>query len=190
MEYAGVQSKEYADRHAQGRHARSASTSSPSAPARSMLVQYQKDAIIRYKANPSTTAGKAKIDDLVFSITPDASVRWAKLQKGECHVMPYPNPADLPAMRKDPKVTVLEQPGLNVGYLAYNTTKKPFDDVRVRKAINMAINKQAIIDAVYLSSGIAATNPIPPTMWSYNKDHQGRRLQPGLRPRNCWPMPV
>jgi dipeptide transport system substrate-binding protein len=133
------------------------------------LVQYQRDAIIRYKAFPQFWGGKAKIDDLVFSITPDASVRWAKLQKGECHVMPYPNPADLDAIRKDPKVKVLEQPGLNVGYLAYNTTKKPFDDVRVRKAINMAINKKAIIDAVYLTSGIPAINPIPPTMWSYNK---------------------
>jgi ABC-type transport system substrate-binding protein len=70
--------------------------------------------------------------------------------------MPYPNPADLDAIRKDPNVQVLEQPGLNVGYLAYNVTKKPFDDVRVRKAINMAINKQAIIDAVYLKSGVAA----------------------------------
>ena len=106
------------------------------------LVQYQKDAVIRYKAFPQYWGGKAKIDDLVYSITPDASVRWAKLQKGECHVMPYPNPADLDAIRKDPNVQVLEQPGLNVGYLAYNMTKKPFDDVRVRKAVNMAINKQ------------------------------------------------
>jgi len=56
-----------------------------------------------------------------------------------------------------------------VGYLAYNTTKKPFDDVRVRKAVNMAINKQGIVDAVYLGSGIPAINPIPPSMWSYNK---------------------
>jgi hypothetical protein len=95
-------------------------------------------------------------------------VRWAKLQKGECHVMPYPNPADLDAIRKDPKVKVLEQPGLNVGYLAYNVTKKPFDDVRVRKAINMAINKKAIIDGVYLGSAIAAKNPLPPTMSAYN----------------------
>jgi dipeptide transport system substrate-binding protein len=132
------------------------------------LVQYQKDAVIRYKAFPQFWGGKAKIDDLVFAITPDASVRWAKLQKGECHVMPYPNPADLDAIRKDPNVVVLEQPGLNVGYLAYNTTKKPFDDVRVRKAINMAINKKAIIDGVYLTTGVAAKNPIPPTQWSYN----------------------
>ena len=132
------------------------------------LVQYQKDAVIRYKAFPQYWGGKAKIDDLVYAITPDASVRWAKLQKGECHVMPYPNPADLDAIRKDPNVQVLEQPGLNVGYLAYNVTKKPFDDVRVRKAVNMAINKKAIIDGVYLGTGVAAKNPIPPTMWSYN----------------------
>ena len=49
------------------------------------LAQYQKDALIRYKAFPEYHAGKAKIDDLIFAITPDASVRWAKLQKGECH---------------------------------------------------------------------------------------------------------
>ena len=132
------------------------------------LVQYQKDAIVRYKAFPEYWDGKAKIDDLVFAITPDASVRWAKLQKGECHVMPYPNPADLEAMKKDPNVQILEQPGLNIGYLAYQTTKKPFDDVRVRKAFNMAMNKKAIVDAVFLGSGIPAKNPIPPSMWSYN----------------------
>ena len=83
--------------------------------------------------------------------------------------MPYPNPADLDAIRKDANVQVLEQPGLNVGYLAYNTTKKPFDDVRVRKAINMSIDKKSIVSAVYLSTGVPATNPIPPGQWSYNK---------------------
>src|SRR5690606_29071370 len=50
----------------------------------------------------------------------------------------------------------------------YNTLMKPFDDARVRKALNMAINKDAIIDAVYQGSGQPAKNPIPPTMWSYN----------------------
>ena len=167
MEYSGIQSKEYADAMLKAGTPEKIDQE-PIGTGPFYLVQYQKDAVIRYKAFPEFYAGKAKIDDLVYSITTDASVRWAKLQKGECHIMPYPNPADLDAMRKDPKVSVLEQPGLNVGYLAYNTTKKPFDDVRVRKAINMAINKQAIIDAVYLSTGVAAKNPIPPTQWSYN----------------------
>jgi dipeptide transport system substrate-binding protein len=167
MEYAGVQSKEYAIAMLRAGSPEKIDQE-PIGTGPFMLVQYQKDAIIRYKAFPQFWGGKAKIDDLVFSITPDSAVRWAKLQNGECHVMPYPNPADLDAMRKNPKIQVLEQAGLNVGYLAFNTQKKPFDDVRVRKAISMAINKKAIIDGVYLSTGIPAKNPIPPSMWSYN----------------------
>jgi len=167
MEFSGVQSKEYADAMLKAGTPEKIDQE-PIGTGPFMLVQYQKDAIIRYKANPTYYRGKAKIDDLVFAITPDASVRWAKLQKGECHVMPYPNPADLDAMRKDPKITVLEQAGLNIGYLGYNVTKKPYDDVRVRKAMNMAMNKKAIVEAVYLSTGVAAKNPIPPTQWSYN----------------------
>ena len=168
MEFAGVQSKEYADAMLKAGRPEKVDQE-PIGTGPFYLLQYQKDAIIRYRAFPDYFRGKAKIDDLVFAITPDASVRWAKLQKGECHVMPYPIPADLEAMRADPNVRVLEQPGLNIGYLAYNTQKKPFDDVRVRKALNMAINKKAIIDTVYLSTGIAAVNPIPPSMWSYNE---------------------
>jgi dipeptide transport system substrate-binding protein len=63
----------------------------------------------------------------------------------------------------------MHQEGLNVGYLAINTTHKPLDDVRVRKAIAMAIDKKAIIQAVYHEAGTVAKNPIPPTIWSYSK---------------------
>jgi dipeptide transport system substrate-binding protein len=132
------------------------------------LVAYQKDAVIRYQAHPDYWAGKAPLDNLIFAITPDASVRWQKVQAGECHVMPYPNPADLETMRNAPEVTVLEQEGLNVGYLAFNTEKEPFTDKRVRQALNMAINKQAILDAVFQGSGTVAKNPMPPTLWGYN----------------------
>ena len=167
MPFAAVQSKEYADAMLKAGTPEKIDQD-PIGTGPFSLLQYQKDAVIRYKAFPAYWGGKAKIDDLVYAITPDASVRWAKLQKAECHVMPYPNPADLDAIRKDPNVTVLEQPGLNIGYLAYNTTKKPFDDVRVRRAVSMSINKKAIIDGVYLGTGIAAKNPIPPTMAAYN----------------------
>jgi dipeptide transport system substrate-binding protein len=132
------------------------------------LVAYQKDAVIRYAANPDYWMGASPLDSLVFAITPDASVRYQKLKAGECHVMPYPNPADVAAMKADPAVVVMEQEGLNVGYLAYNTKVAPFDNVKVRKALNMAIDKQAIIDVVFQGSGQIAKNPIPPTIWSYN----------------------
>ncbi|MCP3888540.1 MAG: ABC transporter substrate-binding protein [Desulfobulbaceae bacterium] len=166
------------------------------------LVAYQKDAVIRYKANPDYWAGKAPIDNLVFAITPDASVRYQKLKAGECHVMPYPNPADLEAMGKDPKLKLLQKEGLNVGYLAYNTKVAPFDNPKVRKALNKAINKQAILDAVFQGAGKAAKNPIPPTIWSYNEAVQDDSYDPAASKQmladvgvkdlkmNIWAMPV
>jgi dipeptide transport system substrate-binding protein len=131
---------------------------------------YQKDAVIRYLKNVDYWGDPALVDALIFAITPDASVRYQKVQAGECHVMAYPNPADIEAMKASDDVAVMEQEGLNVGYLAYNTTQAPFDNPMVRKALNMAIDKQAIIDVVFQGSGQIAKNPIPPTMWSYNDD--------------------
>lgn len=130
---------------------------------------YKKDAQIRYIAFDKYWKGKAPIDKLVFSITPDASVRYAKLKAGECQVMPYPNPADIAAMKADSNINLMEQEGLNVGYLAYNNLVAPFDNVKVRKALNHAINKKAIIDTVFQGAGKPAKNPIPPTIWSYSE---------------------
>jgi dipeptide transport system substrate-binding protein len=168
MDFASIHSAEYADKMAAA-GTLDAFDQSPVGTGPFQLVSYQKDAFIRYQAHPQYFRGKAAIDDLVYAITPDASVRYQKLKAGECHVMPYPNPADIEAMRKDPKVNLMSQEGLNVGYLAYNAKMPPFDNPQVRKALNMAINKEAIIDAVFQGAGKVAKNPIPPTIWSYNE---------------------
>ncbi len=133
------------------------------------FVNYQKDAAIRFKAFPEYFRGKAKIDDLVFAITKDATARYAKLKANECQVMVGPNPADLPAMKADAAVTVMEQAGLNIGYLSMNLTKPPFDKKDVRQAINMAIDRDSILKDVYQGAGQKAKNPIPPTIWSYDE---------------------
>ena len=168
MDFASIMSKEYADKLLADGHPEMLNQQ-PVGTGPFIFVAYQKDAVIRYKANPDYWDGKQKIDDLVFAITPDASVRLQKLKANECQIMAYPNPADIEALKGDSSLTVMQQAGLNVAYLAYNTTEKPFDNAKVRKALNMAINKQAIIDAVYQGTGQIAINPIPPTMWSYNK---------------------
>ncbi|MFZ1814553.1 MAG: ABC transporter substrate-binding protein, partial [Rhizobiaceae bacterium] len=201
MDFASIVSKEYADKlAADGKQADL--NQSPVGTGPFQFVAYQKDAVIRYKANPDYWNGKQPIDDLVFAITTDNSVRMQKLKAGECHVAPYPNPADLDGLKADPNLQVLEQEGLNVGYLAYNTQQAPFDNVNVRKALNMAINKQAILDAVFQGAGKAAKNPIPPTMWSYNDAIQDDSYDPeaakkmladagvsGLKMK-IWAMPV
>jgi dipeptide transport system substrate-binding protein len=138
------------------------------------FVDYQKDAVIRFKAFEGW-AGKPKVDDLIYAITPDPTARYAKLKANECQVMIAPNPADLDAMSKDADVNLLTQAGLNIGYLSMNAQKPPFDKPEVRKAIAMAIDRDAILKEVYQGAGQKAKNPIPPTMWSYDDatvDHE------------------
>ncbi len=167
MDFASIVSKEYADKMLAAGTPEMVNQK-PVGTGPFKFVGYQKDAVIRYAAHDGYWDGATPIDNLVFAITPDASVRYQKLKAGECHIMPYPNPADLKAMGEDPDVNLINQEGLNVGYLAYNTQVPPFDNVNVRKALNMAINKQAILDAVFQGSGKIAKNPIPPTIWSYD----------------------
>jgi dipeptide transport system substrate-binding protein len=133
------------------------------------FVAYQKDAVIRFKKNPDYWgAEKAMVDDLVYAITPDPTARYSKLKAGECHHAIAPRPADIKEIGNDPALKLSNQSGLNIAYWAFNVTKKPFDDKRVRQAMNMAIDKAAIIKDVYLGAGQAAKNLIPPTLWGYN----------------------
>ncbi|HHQ6558582.1 TPA: ABC transporter substrate-binding protein [Serratia fonticola] len=134
------------------------------------LKQYHKDSRILFSAFPDYWQGKAKIDRLVFSITPDASIRYAKLEKNECQVMPFPNPADLPRMRENKDINLMQKAGLNTGFLAFNTQKAPLDNVKVRQALALAINKPAIIEAVFHGTGTAAKNILPPGVWSADAD--------------------
>ncbi|HEY4199517.1 MAG TPA: ABC transporter substrate-binding protein [Devosiaceae bacterium] len=177
MDFASIVSKEYADKlDAAG--TKELFNQQPVGTGPYTFVDYQQDAVIRYKANPDYYAGVQKIDDLVFAITADAAVRAQKLKAGECDIMAYPNPADIADLKADTNLKVDEQEGLNVAFLAYNTQQAPFDKVEVRKALNMAFNKQAIIDAVYQGNATPAVNPIPPTMWGYDKDIQADPYDP------------
>ena len=143
-----------------------------------VFERYQKDASIRYKANKEywDKSDMPMVDNLIFAITKDASVRQQKLKAGECNVMSYPLPADIDNLKQDSKLNVLSNPGFNVGFIYYNTEKKPFDSADVRVALDTAMNKEAIIKAVYGGQGQLAPNPMPPTQWSFNKDIKVRDL--------------
>ena len=167
MDFASIHSAEYADFLAKA-NKKEQFDQLPVGTGPFSFVAYQKDAVIRFKANKAYWGEKALVDDLVFAITPDPTARYSKLKAGECHFVIAPRPADLPEMQKDASLTVINQPGLNIAYWAFNTQKPPFDKKEVRQAFSMAIDKAAIISDVYLGAGQAAKNLIPPTLWSYN----------------------
>ncbi|WP_407312299.1 ABC transporter substrate-binding protein [Pseudomonas sp. nanlin1] len=168
MSFASVQSAEYAAQLLKEGKAGDINQK-PIGTGPFVFKRYQKDSQIRYDANRAYWKPEdVKLDHLIFSINTDAAVRLQKLKAGECQVSGYPRPADIDLMKQDPNLKVMSQPGFNLGYLAYNTTHAPLDQLKVRQALDMAIDKPAIIKAVYQGAGQLAQNALPPGQWSYD----------------------
>src|SRR5215475_10225333 len=169
MEYASILSAEYADSLMKDGKAADINQK-PVGTGPFIFRSYTKDATIRFDGNPDYwKPNTVKISKLIFSITPDPGVRVQKLKRDECQVMSYPRPADIAPLKADSSIDMPSQPGFNLGYLSYNVQHKPVYKLEVRQALDMAINKKAIIDSVYQGAGQAATNPMPPTQWGYDK---------------------
>jgi len=119
-------------------------------------------------------SGGPYLDKVVFRSIPENSVRFLELKAGSIHICQFPNPADIELAKQDPNIKLVQQPGMNVGYLSFNHTKEPWkSNLHLRLAIAHAINRKAIVDNIYQGMGQVASNPIPPTMWGYNHDVPG-----------------
>ncbi len=77
-------------------------------------------------------------------------------------------PDDLERLRGNENITLAEQAGMHVWWTAFNTQRAPFDNVKVRQAVNYAIDKEAIVDGILQGSGEIANSPLPPTVWGHN----------------------
>ena len=144
------------------------------------FAQWDRNDKIVLTANPQHWAGSPALDRLIFRSIPDNAVRLVELQKGNLHAMEFPNPDEIPLLQGDAQFEVLMQPSLNLGYLAMNLDKQPFDNLKVRLAINHAINKVQIVEHLYQGLGIPAKNPIPPTLWGYNDSIEDYAYDPEL----------
>lgn len=134
------------------------------------LVQHQKGNLIRFKAHKDHFNGPAKIENLLMKVATESSQRYSKLKAGECHIMSNPTPADIVTMQNDSDIKIMQKAAPNIAYLTFNQSKKPFDDIRVRKALAMSINKEEIIKKVYLGNADNIHSMIPPALWSHDGD--------------------
>jgi len=138
------------------------------------FVEWIKDDHITLERFEDYWREPAILDGVIFRVIPDPSARLIALEKGEIDGMEYPNPEQIQRIIDNPDLKLMSQPGMNVGYLAMNMGEdtpgfeEPFGDVRVRRAISHAINKDEIVKYLYQGTAIPAKNPIPPIMFGYN----------------------
>jgi len=133
-----------------------------------LLKDYRVGSLIRYYRHDNYWQDKAKIEQLVFDISPNKTSRLTKLLAKECDVSSYPIAHGKIAQRADLQLESVTS--LNIGYFGFNTKKPPFDNKLVRQAVSLAINKQAIIDTVYESQAVRAKSILPETSWAYDDD--------------------
>ena len=119
--------------------------------------------------------GLPYLDKITFEVGQEPIVALLRLQKGEIDIPgdPIP-PAKFQEVMSDPaqKERVVEGGQLHTGYITMNTTMAPFDNVKVRQAVNMAINKDRIVQLIN-NRAAPANQPLPPSMPGYSKDYKG-----------------
>lgn len=143
------------------------------------FVEWIKDDRIVLARNARYWGRAARLQRLVFQSIPENSVRLIALTQGSIDGMDNLVPDFLPNITGNPRLRLLSQPGMNVGYLAMNMDRHPFHLLKVRQAVNHAVNKRALVENLYQGLGVPAVNPIPPSMWGYNGNIPGYDYDPG-----------
>ncbi len=135
------------------------------------LSDWKNGQYLKLSRNPYASQGQANIEHLLSRIIPDKAAQFLELSADNIDSMAlnpiqyariFPSRADL-----SKNIGLYKELGNSYSYMGFNLKRKPFDDVRVRQAINYAIDKQEIIDGVLLGLGEPVASPYKPgTRWS------------------------
>ncbi|GHF42656.1 peptide/nickel transport system substrate-binding protein [Deinococcus metalli] len=132
-----------------------------------VLKQWIPDTALLLDKNPSYWAkGQPYLDGLKFNIVPDASTRQLGLQSGTYQFLPNIDASVAVTLKGARSVQLLRSQDLAYSLLGMNVTRKPFDDPRVREALNYAINRPEIVQGVYFGDAQPG-GPIPPALKAY-----------------------
>lgn len=150
------------------------------------LVEWRKgDSIIMerfdkyYGGSPAIPpVGKACVDRVVFKMIPENASRTAALLAGEVDIAAELPASDMKRIEASQNAKVMKVNGTRTFFIALNTTKKPFDDPRVRKAANHALDKKLLIDRVLLGTAVPLNGVMSPDAFGYNPDLPEYKFDP------------
>jgi ABC-type transport system substrate-binding protein len=135
-----------------------------------MLEEWTAGESVTFKRFDDYWGTPAIAETLVFRWNAEAAARLTELQAGTIDGMDNPAPDDFARIREDSNLALYDRPGTNVFYIGFNNTFEPFDDVRVRQAFAMGIDRQRIVDNFYPAGSIVATQFMPPSIFGYTPE--------------------
>jgi peptide/nickel transport system substrate-binding protein len=129
-------------------------------------------------ANPNYWGGKPRVDRIVFKVYPDAQASLLAMKRGDVHILADVSTPTIPAIRGDANLVLLTQPGLAISGVGLPFDTKPFDDKRVRQALNYAIDREAIDKSLFQGLAEPMTAPLPSSQWGFDKSSKGYPYDP------------
>ncbi len=126
-----------------------------------MVDSWNRGDSIVFKAFDGYWGEKAKVPTLVFKWSTESAARLLELQSGTVDGIDNPAPEDFEAIKADSSLQLMEREALNVFYIGMTNTFAPFDNVKVRQAIAMGIDKQRIVDNFYPAGSEVASHFTP-----------------------------
>lgn len=172
-----IQSKEYADTLVR-KNQLELFDKQPIGTGPFQYIAYEADSYLRFKRFEQHFAYRSKIQDLVYAITPDPAMRFARFSAGECDMMRYPLPVHIKLASQEDAIETIQTPALNVAYWAFNTEKEPFNQSKVRHALSLAIDREAIIRSVYDGQATLAEGPLGPSSWAFDDKLEATQYNP------------
>lgn len=128
------------------------------------VAEWVHDDHITLKANPDFDDPKPTYQTVVIRDIPDQATSVLELRKGSIDGLSDPRPEDAKSLADDAALKVYQQPANNVAYLALNVDRKPFDDLRVRRAVAYALDIKAIAKSLYGPGAEVADTWVPAGM--------------------------
>lgn len=119
-----------------------------------------------------------KLDSVTFKVVSEDLTRVAELRTGDSHISDPLSPSDVAEIENTDGLHVNTQGSVSLSYVGFNMEKEPFNDPRVRQAINMAIDRSQIIDGIYNGVGIPAIGPLAPDVFGYDPNVPGLEYDP------------
>ena len=120
----------------------------------------------------------ALLDSVTFKVVEEDLTRVAELETEDTHIADPLSPSDIDQVEGIDGLSVLKTPSVRLNYVGFNEEKEPFNDPKVRQALNMAIDKNQIIDGIYEGIGIPATGPLAPDVFGYDESIKGLEYNP------------
>ena len=119
---------------------------------------------LTYQANPDYWGDPAQAETLVIRWSTEPAARLLELQSGTVDGINYPDPTDFETIQNDANLQLAIRPALNGFYIGINNTYPPFDNVKVRQAVAMGIDRQRIVDTFYPAGSEVASHFTPCTI--------------------------